>query len=93
MLQVKIYSIPTCPYCKATKKFLEDNNIPYLDLDVSRNKENRSEMIKRSGQSAVPVIDVDGELIIGFNRDRLMVRLGLLEKPPVSRAYLTPGPF
>ena len=92
MPQVKIYSIPTCPYCKGAKKFLDFNNIPYVDLDVSKNKENRSEMVRRSGQPAVPVIDVDGELIIGFNRDRLMVKLGLLEKPPVSRANLTQGP-
>lgn len=91
MPQVKIYSIPTCPYCRAAKKFLEDYKIIYVDLDVSQNKENRSEMVKRSGQPGVPVIDVDGELIIGFNRDRLMVKLGLLEKPPASRANLTQG--
>jgi len=91
MAKVKIYSSPTCPYCKACKKFLDLYEIPYADLDVAENKENRAEMIKRSGQHGVPVIDVDGELIIGFDRDRLMVKLGLLKEPPPPSSSGTPG--
>jgi glutaredoxin len=59
------------------KKFLDDNKVPYQDLDVAQDKEARAEMVKRSGQLGVPVIDVDGELIIGFNQAKLKEKLGI----------------
>jgi len=59
------------------KKFLDDNKIQYVDLDVGKDKEARSEMVKRSGQLGVPVIVVDGELIIGFNQAKLKEKLGI----------------
>lgn len=75
--EVKVYSTPTCPYCKMTKKFLEDNSIKYQDLNVAGDKAAREEMINKSGQMGVPVIDIDGELILGFDQAQLKEKLGL----------------
>lgn len=75
--EVKVYSTPTCPYCKMTKKFLEDNSIKYQDLNVAQDKAARDEMINKSGQMGVPVIDIDGELILGFDQAQLKEKLGL----------------
>ena len=75
--EVKVYSTPTCPYCKITKKFLEDNSIEYQDLNVAEDKAAREEMVRSSGQMGVPVIDIDGELVLGFDRARLKEKLGL----------------
>ena len=75
--EVKVYSTPTCPYCKMTKKFLEDNSIKYQDLNVAEDKAAREEMINKSGQMGVPVIDIDGELILGFDQAQLKEKLGL----------------
>jgi glutaredoxin 3 len=74
---VKVYSTPACPYCKMAKKFLETNKIPYQDLNVAEDKAALEEMIKRSGQMGVPVIDVDGEFVVGFNQAWLKEKLGL----------------
>ena len=58
--EVKIYSTPTCSYCKLAKKFMDDNSIAYLDLDVAEDEKAREDMVSRSGQMGVPVIDVGG---------------------------------
>lgn len=74
---VKIYSSPGCSYCIRAKQFLKDNSIPFIDYDVSRDPAKGQEMIARSGQMGVPVIDIDGELIVGFDRARIEELLGL----------------
>lgn len=75
--EVKVYSTPTCPYCKLAKKFLEDNKIPYQDLNVAEDKAAREDIVSRSGQMGVPVIDIDGELVLGFDQALLKEKLGL----------------
>ncbi len=75
--KVKIYSTPTCPFCIMTKKFLKDNNIDFEDIDVSTDQAKAQEMIKKSGQMAVPVIDIDGEIIVGFDKEKITKALGL----------------
>lgn len=67
-MKIKVYSTPTCPYCHLAKEFLKEMNIDFEDIDVSQNEEAAQEMIEKSGQMGVPVIDIDGEIIIGFNR-------------------------
>lgn len=74
---VKVYSTPTCPYCIRAKQFLKDNNIVFLDVDVSVNQPAAEEMIKKSGQMGVPVIDIDGEIIVGFDKEKIKQALGL----------------
>ena len=69
--KVKIYSTPTCPYCVRAKQFLKENTVNFEDIDVSREQAAAQEMIKRSGQMGVPVIDIDGELIVGFDKEKI----------------------
>ena len=75
--EVKVYSTPTCPWCKRTKKFLEDNGIAYQDFDVGSDKEAREEMVRKSGQMAVPVIEIDNDIGVGFDEGWLREKLGL----------------
>ncbi|MBI2054025.1 MAG: glutathione S-transferase N-terminal domain-containing protein [Candidatus Staskawiczbacteria bacterium] len=68
---VKIYSTPTCVYCSTLKEYLKSRKIDFSDLDVSKNEKDLQEMIKISGQMGVPVIDIDGEIIVGFDKERI----------------------
>jgi glutaredoxin-like YruB-family protein len=77
MKSVKIYSTPTCPWCIKTKQFLKDNNIPFEDADVSSDEKAAQEMIKKSGQMAVPVLDIEGTIIVGYNIESIKEALGL----------------
>ena len=74
---VKIYTTPTCVYCKMTKEFFHKNNINYQEFNAAADDKAREEMIQKSHQMGVPVIDVDGEIIVGFNRPELERTLGL----------------
>lgn len=75
--KVKVYSTPTCPFCAKTKQFLNENNIEFEDFDVSSSQEKVQEMIKKSGQMAIPIIDIEGEIIVGFDKERISKSLGL----------------
>lgn len=65
--EVKIYSKLNCPYCSMVKQFFKQNNIKYEEVDVSDNQEAAMEMVEKSGQTGVPVIEIDGKIIVGFN--------------------------
>ncbi len=77
MKKITIYSTPTCHFCHMAKEFLKDKNIEYTDYDVSADEEKREEMIEKSGQMGVPVIDIDGEIIVGFDQQKITEKLGL----------------
>ena len=69
--KITIYSTPTCPYCKKAKAYLLEKGIEYTDIDVSQNEAAQKEMIEKSGTMSVPVIDVGGVIITGFDKDRI----------------------
>lgn len=75
--KVKVYSTPTCPYCIRAKQFLKENNIAFEDMDVSGNRTAAEEMIQKSGQMGVPVLDIEGEIIVGFDKEKIKGALGL----------------
>lgn len=75
--KVIIYSTPPCMYCHMAKAFFKENKIDYTDYDVSIDTQKREEMLKKTGQMAVPVIEIDGEIIIGFDKVRLSKLLGI----------------
>lgn len=75
--QVKIYSTLTCPWCLKAKQFLKDNNISFEDIDVSSNQAAAEELVQKSGQMGVPVLDIDGEIIVGFDKEKIKSALGL----------------
>jgi glutaredoxin-like YruB-family protein len=77
MVEVKVYSTPTCPYCKMVKEFLKENNITFTEVDVAANQTAAQEMISRSGQMGVPVIDIGGQIVIGFDKAKIKNLLGL----------------
>lgn len=77
MAVVKIYSTPTCPWCTRAKQYLASKNIPYTDYDVSKDRNAAMEMIRKSGQQGVPVLDIDGNIVVGFDKERIDSLLGL----------------
>lgn len=77
MAQVTIYSTPSCPYCKMAKQYLDEKGVEYTNVDVSADQDAAAKMVELSGQMGVPVIDVDGKIIVGFNKDELNAALGL----------------
>jgi len=74
-MSVKIYTTPTCVYCKMTKEFFKKNNVNYDEYNVAEDEKAREEMVKKSNQLGVPVIDIDGEIIVGFDREALAAAL------------------
>lgn len=71
MANIIIYSTPTCGYCRMAKEYLKSKNIAFTEVDVSLDRAKQEEMIKKSGQFGVPVIDVDGKIIIGYDKRKL----------------------
>ena len=74
---VKVFSTPACPFCVTLKEFLKENKIEFEDLDVAENEMARDEMIEKSGQMGVPVIEIDGEIVIGFDQGKIKKLLKL----------------
>ncbi len=70
-LNVTVYSTPTCSWCTAVKRWLQENKVGYLDVDITRNEKAALHIMKRSGHQGVPQIDVNGQLVVGFNLTKL----------------------
>lgn len=70
-MTIKVYSTPSCPWCSRAKQFFKENKVNFEDIDVSTDVNAAREMVKKSGQMGVPVIDFNGEIIVGFNEPRL----------------------
>ena len=77
MANIKVYSTETCPYCKMAEQFLQKNNVQFEAVDVSANQAAAQEMISKSGQMGVPVLDIDGQIIVGFDKGMIKKLLGL----------------
>ena len=77
MKKVTIYSTPTCHFCSLAKDYFTENNVAFEAIDVASDAEKRKEMVEKSGQLGVPVIIIDGEVIVGFNKPKLALALGL----------------
>ncbi len=77
MHKVLIYTTPTCVYCRMTKAFFNDNKVEYQEKNVTTDEKAQEEMIHKSGQLGVPVIDIDGQIVVGFDKDKLSELLGI----------------
>jgi len=75
--RVKVYSMPTCPYCRMVKEFLRIKGIEFEDVDVSKDQEAAKEMIEKSGSNGVPQIEINGKIIVGFDKEAIERELGL----------------
>ena len=71
MSKLTIYTTTSCPWCKKTKEFLKKNKISYTEKDATLPK-NQKEMMEKSGQMGVPVLDIDGQIIVGFAPDKVL---------------------
>jgi glutaredoxin-like YruB-family protein len=74
---VTVYSTPTCPFCIRAKQYLKENNIQFTDHNVGADEAKAQEMIKKSDQMGVPVIDIDGIIVVGFDKEKIKEALGL----------------
>ncbi|MDD5162929.1 MAG: glutaredoxin domain-containing protein [Candidatus ainarchaeum sp.] len=77
MKKVIVYSTDTCPFCTMAKDFLKSKKIKFEEFNVAENEAKLQEMLKKSGQTGVPVIDIAGEIITGFDKERIENALGL----------------
>lgn len=75
--KIKVYSTPTCAYCLALKNYLKENDIEFEEIDVASNAESREEMIKKTGQMEVPVIEIGDNIIVGFKKEEIKKLLNL----------------
>lgn len=81
--EVIIYTTPTCTYCKAAKDYLTSRKIEFTEIDVANDKEKAIEMVRKSQQKGVPVLEINGRIVVGFNRPLID---DALQKPkPLSR--------
>ncbi len=79
MKKVTVYSTPTCHFCHMAKDFFTANGVVFQDFDVSTDLEKRKEMMEKSGQMGVPVIYIDDNMIVGFNKPKIVELLGIKE--------------
>ncbi len=75
--QVFIYSTPACGYCKLAKEYFKEKGVQYTEYDVAADLAKRQEMLDKSHQFGVPVIDIDGKIIVGFDKPKISELLGL----------------
>ncbi len=74
---VTIYSTPSCVYCRLAKQYFKENNVEFQEIDVAADQKKAEEMIEKSGQLGVPVIEIDKEVIVGFDKPKIQKALGL----------------
>ena len=76
-MKIMIYSTPSCTFCTMAKNFLKEHNVAFEEYNVATDLEKRKEMIQKTGQMGVPVIDVDGSVMIGFDKTILAKKVGV----------------
>lgn len=75
--RVILFSTPTCAFCNQAKQYFRQKGIRFTDVDVSRDPAAARDMVRRSGQQGVPVIDIGGKIVVGFNRPKINHLLGI----------------
>lgn len=80
MKSVTVYSTPTCSWCNTLKTYLRKNRIPFTDVDVSRDQNAAQELVRRTGQQGVPQTEIDGEVVVGFDKKRINELLEITDK-------------
>lgn len=80
MSKVIIYSTPTCAWCKKAKEYFQANDVDYTEVNVAGDPAKVQELVEKSGQMGVPVIDIDGMIVVGFNKGKLDELLSIGEK-------------
>ncbi len=81
--RVIVFSTPTCPWCSRAKGYLRSRGVAFRDVDVSRDPAAARDLVRRTGQMGVPVIEIDGRSIVGFDQARIDQLLGMRGATPV----------
>ena len=76
---IKVFVTPVCPYCVTLKEFLKMNNIEFEEIDVSKDEKAKEELVKKTGRMEVPVIEIEGEIVVGFDKEKICKLLKLKE--------------
>jgi len=77
--KVRVYTTVTCPYCFTLKEFLKEHKVSFEEIDVSKNEKARDEMIKKSGSLEAPIIEINGEIVVGFDKEKICELLNIQE--------------
>ncbi len=77
MKKVVVYSTPTCPFCKNLKKYLDEKEVSYEVVDVTKERDKAKEVFQKTGHRSVPITLIDDEYVVGFKKDRINELLGL----------------
>ena len=76
--RVLVFTTPTCPWCQRAKSYLRSKSIPFKEVDVSRDQQAARDLVRRTGQMGVPVIEIDGRPVVGFDQRQVDRLLGLV---------------
>ena len=76
-MTVKVYTTQTCPWCKKVKDYLKEHKVSFKEIDVGSDQKAAQEMVKKTGQTGVPVIEIDGKMIVGFDKGEIKKSLKL----------------
>jgi len=74
---VRIFTTPACPFCYVLKEFLKEKGIEFEEIDVSKDEKARDEMIKKSGRLEAPIMEIDGQIVVGFDKEKICKLLGI----------------
>ena len=74
---VKLFVTPACPYCFTLKEFLKEHSIKFEEIDVSKDEKAREEMIKKSGKMETPIVEINGQIVVGFNKEKICKLLNI----------------
>ena len=77
--KVKVFVTPACPYCYTLKEFLKEKSITFEEIDISKNEKDKEELIQRSGQIGAPVLEIDGQIVVGFDKEKICQLLKIKE--------------
>ncbi|MEE9405871.1 MAG: glutaredoxin domain-containing protein [Candidatus Aenigmarchaeota archaeon] len=75
--KVRIFSTTSCPWCIKVKQYLEEHKIEFEEINVQEDQEAAKEMVEKSGQTGVPVLEIDGQMVIGFDKEKIDELLGI----------------
>ncbi len=81
--RVLVFTTPTCPWCSRAKSYLRSRNVPFREIDVSRDPAAARDLVRRTGQMGVPVVEIDGRPIVGFDQARIDTLLGFRSGAPI----------
>ncbi|MCI2430028.1 glutathione S-transferase N-terminal domain-containing protein [Candidatus Acetothermia bacterium] len=76
-MNVILYTTPTCRFCGIAKQFLRQHRVAFVECDLSQDRKKMEELVQRTGRASVPVIEIDGDFVIGFDKNRLAKKLGV----------------